>query len=786
MGAPLRGRLPRRRRKTAWIVAVAGPILIAVAARALGSSAPPATTLFVTLLVVVLAALLGGAYPALAAVAAGLLAQWIVFGFPYGSLNDHRPAQAAVLAVFVLIGAGIGLIVDELSRLTTEQAALRRIAALVARGVPPHELFSAVADEVAGVLAVDGVYIAHSEPDGFVRILAAAGRTGELSPGKRLPHSSLADDREHAAEGLVSTPILVEGAPWGVIVASSRRRDLEPRLLKFTELVATAIANAESRQAVATLADEQAALRRVATLVASGSGPEPVFRAVADEVQALFDSSASGILRFEEDGTATTLGTHGGDLPAAGARLPLDPDFVMAAVRRTGRAARFDTDDPTAAGMPAIVRETGVRSTVASPIVVDGQLWGAIAVGSLVRSLPPDTERRLADFTELVATALSNIQAREQVRSLAEEQAALRRVATLVAEGVRPARIFSAVSDEVGRLFGSDKAAVGRFDTEGPAMVVVGVAHGVERLAEVGSRWELDDSLASAQVFRTGRSARVDRSDASSAGGPAADTIDRLDLQSMVASPIVVEGQLWGAITVSSSGQQFPADTEQRLEKFTELVATAIANADSRSKLAASRRRIVAAGDEARRRIERDLHDGIQQRLVALSFRARTMTRGPANQMPGIAAEISEGLRDASEELREVARGIHPAILTEAGLAAALRALARRSNVPVDIDVRIDGRLPAPVEAAAYYIASEGLTNVEKHARASAAALTAATDNEVLTLEVHDDGIGGLDAGRGSGIVGLTDRAEALGGTISIDSAPGSGTTLSVRLPITP
>jgi signal transduction histidine kinase len=193
----------------------------------------------------------------------------------------------------------------------------------------------------------------------------------------------------------------------------------------------------------------------------------------------------------------------------------------------------------------------------------------------------------------------------------------------------------------------------------------------------------------------------------------------------------------------------------------------------------------VAAADEARRRIERDLHDGIQQRLIALSFRARAMTRRTPDELPGIAAELSEGLRDVSDELREVSRGIHPTILTEAGLGPALRALARRSDVPVDVDVRLDERLPAPVEAAAYYIASEALTNVAKHAQANVVELIAAHDKGMLTLEVRDDGIGGVDATRGSGILGLADRVEALGGTISVDSPPRGGTKLSVRLPIT-
>jgi signal transduction histidine kinase len=240
---------------------------------------------------------------------------------------------------------------------------------------------------------------------------------------------------------------------------------------------------------------------------------------------------------------------------------------------------------------------------------------------------------------------------------------------------------------------------------------------------------------------------------------------------------------VWGAIAVNSD-EELPADTEQRLEKFTDLVTTAVVNADTRSELAASRRRIVAAADDARRRIERDLHDGIQQRLIALSFRARAMTRRPPAELPELAAEISEGLKDVSEELREVSRGIHPTILTEAGLGPALRALARRSDIPVDVDVRLDERLPAPIEAAAYYIASEALTNVAKHAHANVVRLIAARDGAALTLEVRDDGNGGVDPERGSGILGLTDRVEALGGTISIASPTGHGTRIAVELPI--
>jgi signal transduction histidine kinase len=365
---------------------------------------------------------------------------------------------------------------------------------------------------------------------------------------------------------------------------------------------------------------------------------------------------------------------------------------------------------------------------------------------------------------------------------VAAEQATLRRIATLVAQGAQPQEVFAVVIEEVGQLFGTDLTTVGRFQNDPPALVAVAIGKGMQGV-EVGTSWALNDPLTAASVFQTGRSVRVDeRLRARSAA--LANMLARLDVVSTVASPIIVEGRLWGAVIVSSR-EELRVGTEERLEKFTDLVTTAIANADGKSELAASRRRIVAAADEARRRIERDLHDGIQQRLIALTFRARALTRRPPGELPGIAAELAEGLKDVSDELREVSRGIHPTILTEAGLGPALRALARRSEVPVDVDVRLDERLPEPVEAAAYYIASEALTNVAKHAKANVVQLVAAHDNGVLTIDVRDDGIGGVDSTRGSGILGLTDRAEALGGTISITSPPRSGTTLSVRLPIT-
>ena len=708
---------------------------------------------------------------------------------------------------------------ETLAQLADEQAALRRVATLVAQGAAPAEVFAAVSAEVDRVFHLDA---ATSDVAGVVRIepgpeLVVVGVSKEVEAvplGSRFPPDELfapthvlrtersarirADDVEaagtevadflihHGYRSQVASPIVVDGRLWGAVSVNSRNElpsDTEERLERFTELVATAIANAESRQALAKLAEEQAALRRVATLVAKGAAPADVFTAVAWEVAQLFDFAAVTLNRYEDDAVVVVADPHDTGFPV-GSRWPFDGDSLSVRVRATGRTARIDDYSHIEGSAGTRMRELHSRSAVGAPVVVEGSLWGIVCVGAAASELlPADIEARIAGFVELVGTAIANGQARDGLRLLADEQAALRRVATLVANDAPPGAVFDAVAMEVGKLLDTDITVVGRYDGDGAA-TAIGSWSASPGGVPVGTRAVLGGRNVLTVVAQTRRPARVDRYD--DAFGEAAEIARHHGWSSSIAAPIIVEGRLWGVMLVATQrSDPFPAGAEERLSAFTDLVATAIANAESKAELAASRRRIVAAGDEARRRIERDLHDGIQQRLIALGFRARAMTRRPPEELPGMAAELAEGLKDASDELREVARGIHPTILTEAGLGPALRALARRSNVPVDLDVHLDERLPAPVETAAYYIASEALTNVVKHARANVVHLIAAHDDAVLTLEVRDDGIGGVDTTRGSGILGLTDRVEALDGTISIASPPRSGTTLSVRLPIT-
>jgi signal transduction histidine kinase len=484
LAVPRLGRLPRRRPKLAWGLAVLGPQVIAVGSRALGASVPPATILCSTLLVVVGVALIGGVVPALTTVVVGLIAQEVIFSFPYGSLGDHEPAQLAVLAAFVAIGAVVGLLVDELTQLIEEQAALRRITMLVATEAPTDEVFTKVTEAVGQLLPVDFATVGRYDSDGTLRIVG-----------------------DWTIEGLVLS-------------------------------------------------------------------------------------------------------------------------------------------------------------------------------------------------------------------------------------------------------FGAQQALPGQHDT-----MVTAPSQGP---------LEVDDG--------------------SGASGPGAGIDRRRSARSSLGTPITVEGQLWGVMIAGPHGnRRMPRDAESRLTAFTDLLATAISNAESRGKLAASRARIVAAADETRRRIERDLHDGAQQRLVALGLELRTAQAAVPPEIGELKAALSrvaEGLTAVQDELLEIARGIHPAILARGGLGPALKTLARRSPIPVELDIRMSGRPPDRVEVATYYVVSEALTNAAKHAHASLVRVEVETVDRALQVRVHDDGGGGADPSRGSGLVGLKDRVEALGGAFTVQSSIGAGTSVQMELPL--
>ena len=369
-----------------------------------------------------------------------------------------------------------------------------------------------------------------------------------------------------------------------------------------------------------------------------------------------------------------------------------------------------------------------------------------------------------------------------ELERLAGEQAALRRVATLIARGVPPAEVFAAVADEVGRLLDAQATTIGRLEPDG-TMVIVAAAGTAGEVMAAGSRVELESHMALAQVARTGRAARVD--DYSHAPNAVTERAKRLGIRCTVAVPITVEGRLWGSIGAATARDAFPPDAEQRMAEFTELAGTAIANAQSRSELTASRARVVAASDQTRRQIERDLHDGAQQRLiqVALNLKlARDAVETEPEAVPALLREALDHVEQAMVDLRELVQGILPPILTHGGLRPAVRALARRMPVPVQTDVEV-GRFPPAVEATAYFVVAEALTNVAKHSCASVATVDARVDDTTLQIQVRDDGVGGARAD-GSGLVGLADRVAAVDGRLRIESPADGGTVVAANIPL--
>ncbi len=701
-----------------------------------------------------------------------------------------------------------------------EQAALRRVATLVARGVRSEELFAAVTQEVGQLLRVKYAHLGRYGPDGTVTFVAAWGPTdGALPAGTRLnlggenvstlvfetcrparidsyagassPIGVVAGERGIRSVG---APIIVEGGAWGVMVVGSSEEsplppDTESRLAGFTELVATAVANAESRAGLAQLAEEQAALRRVATLVAGGAPPPEVFAAVTEEVGQLLGVEYAALNRYEPDARTTTIvavwGRAGEPVPPGGRRQILGGKNIVTLVLETGRAVRIDAGADAAGPLAVAGRDYGIDSGVGTPITVEGRLWGVMSIYAPPdRPMPAEAEARLDSFTGLLATAIANAESRDGLTRLAEEQAALRRVATAVARDMPPEVVFAAVSEEIERLLPVDFVHIGRYEPD-DTITVLATSGSTAEGFPVGARWSLGGRNLSTIVSETGRPGRIDGY--ADAFGPLGDTGRDLGIRSSVGTPIIVEGRVWGVIIAGSTLQQrLAADTEPRLESFTELVATAIANAESRSALAASRARIVAAADESRRRIERDLHDGAQQRLahavIVLKLARQARSSGATNAARLLAEALSHA-EQANAELRELAHGILPAVLTRGGLRAGVEALVSRVSLPVRVDVSVE-RLPAGVEATAYFVVSEALTNVVKHARAGSAGVWARVERGELRVEVRDDGVGGAGGDQSTGLGGLEDRVAALDGRLELDSPPGGGTRVRAIVPV--
>jgi GAF domain-containing protein len=707
---------------------------------------------------------------------------------------------------------------EQVTALANEQAALRRVATLVAEDVPASELFDAVTREVGTLLGGDYAGMARFEDDTVVTVgvWAADGRHPPVPPRWQMqpgdPATTVAETRgaarwndwtgvpgpiaefirEIGIRSTVGTPIIVGGRVWGALALHSKQSaplapDTESRMAQFTDLLGTAVANSEARAEVARLADEQAALRRVATLVARDAPREEVFTGIASEIGHLFGLEETRMVRYDEDGTGVVVARSGPteDFFPVGTHLSVDADTASSRVLRTGEPVRIDDYGTRSGPIAEAVRSMGIRAVVATPISVEGRLWGAIAAGTTQdEPLPPETGTRLGQFTEMMATAVANTESRAEAERLAEEQAALRRVATLVAEGASPSAVLEAVAAEMERALGADAAMLLRYE---PDEEVTVVARGVPNpsMLAPGMRVSHEGENVTSMVRRTGRPARI--GDYQRARGPVADLARAVqaDVHSAVGAPIFVDGRLWGVIIASWGAERSPPDdTEERMVKFAQLLDTATANADSRDQLMASRARLLTAGDEARRRVVRDLHDGAQQRLVHTILTLKLAQRAFEDEDGKAESLLSEALEQAEQgnrELRELAHGILPTVLTHGGLRAGVESVVARLNVPVRVDVAAE-RLPAEIEASAYFIVAEALTNVVKHSHAERAEVTASLEDGMLRIEVRDNGAGGADPD-GHGLLGMRDRVTTLGGRLEVESPAGGGTLVAATLP---
>ena len=688
--------------------------------------------------------------------------------------------------------------------LADEQAALRRVAELAAGGVEPQRILEAVVVETSGRLGGAETALMQYGSDGFATVVAThpqsdlrgvrvplsgrsstadVFRTGQPSRTDDYAHSDGADiARAHGVVATVSVPIMVGGMVWGSLTIASRDGPLpvglEARIAKFAGLVGTAVSSAHAREGLRRLADEQAALRRVAELVARRVPQDELFTSVAVEASRLIDGLDATLLRRDAGASWTVVATHGG--PAAvGSKLTLGDgdDGLLRRLVRTGRSARID-DYATVAGEVLARDQLGLRSAAAAPIFVESRLWGAIGVSSGDRSLPAGAEQRLAEFAELVTAALANAQARADVQQLADEQAALLRVAERVARGEAPEDVFAAVAAEASQLLDGEAMTLVRYDGE-DALVVVAASGGP---APPGTRIAIEADTLPDVVRRHDRVTRID--DYTTERD--AELARAYGLTAAVGAPITVDGVVWGMLTATSPTRPLPPRTETRLEQFANLVASAVGNAEYRAQLIASRARVLSTADETRRRIQRDLHDGAQQRLVqtviTLKLAREAFITGEHAEGRARLDEALTHAERATAALRDLVRGILPETLARRGLGPGVEFLAFDMPFPVAVDVEVP-RLAPEIETTAYFVVAEALTNVVKHAKARRASVTASYDDGLLTIEVVDDGVGGATAEHGSGLTGLFDRVDARGGRLSIDSRAGQGTAIAVTLP---
>jgi signal transduction histidine kinase len=559
-----------------------------------------------------------------------------------------------------------------------------------------------------------------------------------------------------------------------------------PNMLSLTGFAIAGLAISILIAKVGQLAAEQAALRRVATQVAHAVPAEELFAAAAREMGQLVGADYVRMSRYESgDLVAIAAWDRTGERVRAGGRWSVIPGLV-AALFRIGRPGRIDDIAVTFQSLADDARAHGVRSAAAVPIMAGGRMRGAMLTGSTMRWALPTSEHRMAAFADLLGAAIANAESRAGLTCLAEEQAALRRVATLVAREAPPEQVFTAVTEEAGRLLEAEITSMLRYEADGTSAIVANWGRGSSASLPVGDRQPLGGRDLATMISETSSPARLDHY--GDVTGARVKRLAEAGFRSGVGAPIMVDGRLWGALLAGTTdARALSPQAEARIGSFTDLVTTAVSNAENRAQLMASRARVLAAADDARRQIERDLHDGAQQRLISLTLAVRVAQAAvPSNsgQLGEELGSVAEGLNSVLDDLRELARGIHPTILSAGGLVPALKTLARRSIVPVELDLQQVARLPEEVEVAAYYVISEALANAAKHSGASLVQISADIAGDVLHLHIVDDGRGGADPALGSGLLGLRDRVEALGGTIAVHSPSGAGTNLDAQLPL--
>jgi signal transduction histidine kinase len=693
---------------------------------------------------------------------------------------------------------------DELRERAREQAELLETAEIAAGGAEPPEVFAAIVrsasalldglptmlqrfvdHESADLLAVYGIEVNVPRagkrvtvgPDGVTAEVQRTGQPARIDDYRKPPGNPLA--AQVGIRASVGVPVQVGGQSWGVLLASSSQTALPPaaerRLSLIADTGAAAIAGAAARGELLALAQEQAALRRVAELVARGVSQGAIFDALTAEAAGLIDEPTT-LVRLDEPQNYTVLATCGGLTPV-GARVNTEAGSLVAEILRTRQSARIDGSERTGRIDGNSRDHDGGFSEVGVPIIVGARLWGMLSATSSDHRLAGTIEHRLRQFVGIMAVAVVNGEARGQLQDLADEQTALRRVAELVARGATLDEVFTAAATEASTLLGKFAAALMRYD-EGDTAVVVAMCNSPVPL---GLKVPSDDSNALGTVRRTGRPARTD----TFAGTSLASIATALGVGAGVAVPVTVEGRVWGALTASTSDLPFPAASEERLTPLAELVAAAIGNAQNKAKLTASRARVVVTADETRRRLQRDVHDGAQQRLVHTIIALKLARDVLAAEHPA-AGLLQEGLSHAeraNSELRDIVRGILPASLTHGGLRSGLETLVADLALPVDLTV-VAPRLPAHIETTAYFVVAEAMTNVVKHAHAHRATVDVRVDDDTLVLDIRDDGVGGADPTGGSGITGLFDRVEASDGILTVTSYPGAGTAIHAAIPV--